>query len=93
LYLHSLLSKDALTWTITEKFGIQYRVRFENSRASDKFAVFAGFWTYSRESGEYNNALRTIALGFAGSLWESEEEAFTEMDTITSTFALFSDSI
>jgi hypothetical protein len=44
-----LLSKDALTWTITETdaSGLQYRVRFKNSHASDKFAILANLWTPS----------------------------------------------
>jgi hypothetical protein len=46
---------------------------------------------HSRESGEYDNKLRAVVLDWAGNPGESEETAFSEIDTITSTFALFTD--
>jgi len=78
-----------LIWTITELGGIQYKVRFENAQASDKFAVLANFWTSAPISGGYNINLRAVVLRFAGSSWESVETAFAEIDTFTATFALF----
>ena len=90
----SLLSKDALTWTITETdaSGLQYRVRFKNSHASDKFAVLANLWTPSRYSGEYNKELYATVLDWARNLEESEEAAITEIDVVTSSVALFANS-
>lgn len=90
----SLLSKDALTWTITETDAsrLQYRVRFKNSHASDKFAVLANLWTPSQYSGEYNNKLCAAVLHWARNLEESEEAAVTEIDVVTSSVALLADS-
>lgn len=91
--MHSLLSKDVLAWTITDIIGFEYRVGFRDSHASEEFAVLANFWTHSRVSGEFDNELHAVVKEFAGNLWESEEDAFTEIDAVTSTFALFADSI
>jgi len=95
LYLHSLLSKDALTWTITEidASGIQYRVRFRNSYASNKFAALANLWTHSQVSGEYNNDLRAVVLGWERDPLEPEETAFMDIDIITNSFSMFTDSV
>ena len=73
--------------------GIQYRVRFKDSMASNKFAVLANLWMHSPVSGEYNNSLRTVVLGWKRNPSESEETAFMEMDAITSSFAMFTDSV
>ena len=62
---------------------------------SNKFAVLANLWTYSQVSGEYNDRLRAVVLSWAKDPWDWEYEGavFAEIDTITSGFALFANSI
>ena len=59
---------------------------------SDKFAALADLWMHSQDTGEYNNGLRAAVLGWERDPSESEETAFMEIDTITSSFAMFTDS-
>jgi hypothetical protein len=46
---------------------------------------------HSWESREYDNKLCTVVLDWAGNLGKSEKTAFSEINTIISTFALFMD--
>jgi hypothetical protein len=91
--LYSQTSQDALTWTITDPTVVEYRIRFKNVHASDKFAVLASCWKDAKgsEGGKYNG-LRTVVSGIAGNQWDDEEIAFEEIDILTSTFALFDDN-
>jgi hypothetical protein len=83
-----------LTWTITFTGLKQYKVKFENMRASDKFAALASLWTESRESSiaecrKYSAVLHRVASTLAGSQWEDDVIAFNEVEMLTSTFSLF----
>lgn len=84
-----------MSWTITEIGGIQYRVRFRNSHASDNFAVLANLWTHSpgTYSGDYSDELCKVVLSWATDLGDSEEAVIEEIDAMTSTVALFSDRV
>jgi hypothetical protein len=87
--------QDDLVWNISLKGFIQYRVRFANTGAVDKFSHLVGLWECSRASNNLSvdvaagRALKGHVIELAMCKWDDEESAFAEIDVLTSTFALF----
>jgi hypothetical protein len=71
---------------------IQYRVRFRNTIASDRFAVLASLWRHARGAGGnggINKRLEEeVVSPLAGDQWDDDKKAFAEIDMLTSDFAL-----
>lgn len=80
-------------------FGLfQYRVRFTNLSVVNKFSYLVSLWEYARTSNRcldisadaaVERALKDHVKELAAYQWDDEEQAFADIDVLTSTFALF----
>ena len=96
LLILSLLTRlqDDLVWNIYE-FGLfQYRIKFLDANTREKFTNLADLWEVSRVSStvgatDIEEALKGHVSTLAACQWDDDDVAFTEIDMLTSTFALF----
>lgn len=85
-------------WHLTDPFLYQFRVRFTNRTASEKFSDLVGLMERSKASSDVrvdkmaSRSLKGHVSELLACQWDDEEQAFEEVDTLTSTFALFNDN-
>ena len=87
------LSQDALVWNISP-FGLKYRVNLREVNMVEKFAALAMLWECSKVASVVDTAnIERALMGHVSTLaacqWDDDDVAFTEIDMLTSTFALF----
>src|ERR1700744_5446238 len=88
------LPQDALVWNITLVGWFQYRVKFPDAYTMERFTTLANLWEHSRvrstvDMTDIESALRGHVLTLAANQWDNDDVAFTEIDMLTATFALF----
>jgi hypothetical protein len=86
--------QDALMWVITNFGWFQYRIKFPDANTMDKFTNLANLWEPSRVKSttditDIETALKGHVSTLAACQWDDDNVAFTEIDMLTSTFALF----
>lgn len=92
--------QDALVRHISLLGFFQYSIRFSNTSAVEEFSKMVSLCECSRTpngasgiSADAERALKGLVLELGAYQWDDEENAFTEIDMLTSTFALLHGTI